>query len=84
MSGNRGNRGRKRPHSPCYCDTSITALNATEDSIRQLTIALSEEQRTVTTLRVERDEAQNKARISERDLMVLCKDHRRLQASFGR
>jgi hypothetical protein len=78
MSGNRGNRGRERPRSPCYCDTSITALNATEDSIRQLQTSLDEDQRTVTTLRAERDEAQNRARIWERDLMILREDHHRL------
>jgi hypothetical protein len=38
----------------------------------------------VTTLHVERDDSQNRARIWERDLMILRKDHRRLQASFGR
>jgi hypothetical protein len=38
----------------------------------------------VTTLRAERDEVQNRARIWERDLMILRKDHRRLQASFSR
>ena len=35
-------------------------------------------------LRAERDDVQNKARICEWDLMVLCKDHCCLQASFGR
>jgi hypothetical protein len=75
MSGNRGNRGRQRPRSPYYCDTTIIALNATEDSIRQLEAALEEEQRTVATLHRERDEAQNSARIWERDLLVLRKDH---------
>jgi hypothetical protein len=84
MSGNWGNQGRRRPHSPWYCDTSITVLNATEDSIRQMQTALDEDQRTVTTLCAKRDEAQNRARIWERDLMILYKDHRRLQASFNR
>jgi predicted nuclease with TOPRIM domain len=38
----------------------------------------------VTTLHGERDEAQNRARIWERDLVILHKDHRRLPASFSR
>jgi hypothetical protein len=63
MSGNRVDRGRRRPQSPCYCDTSITTLNAAKDTIRQLQAALDEEQRTMATLRWERDEAQNSARI---------------------
>jgi hypothetical protein len=84
MSGNRGNRGRRRPRSPCYCDTAITALNAAEDSIRQLEVALEEEQRMVATLCQERDEAQNNTRIYERDLLVLRGDHRLLQASHQR
>jgi hypothetical protein len=57
-----------------YCDTAITALNAIEDYIRQLQAALNEEQRTVTTLHQERDEAHDSARIWERDLLVLCRD----------
>jgi hypothetical protein len=35
-------------------------------------------------LRQERDDAQNNARIHERDLVVLRADHRRLQDNFGR
>jgi hypothetical protein len=84
MSGNRGNRGRRRPRSPCYCDTAIAALNAAKDSIWQLEAALEEEQRTVATLRRERDEAQNNTKIWERDLLVLRGDHRLLQASYQR
>jgi hypothetical protein len=84
MSGNRRNRGRRRACSPYYYDTSITTMNAAKDSIRKMQAALDEEWRTVTTLHGERDEAQNRARIWERDLMILCKDHRRLQASFSR
>jgi hypothetical protein len=38
----------------------------------------------VTTLCAERDDTQKRARIWERDLMILHKDHRRLHASFGR
>jgi FtsZ-binding cell division protein ZapB len=84
MSGNRGNRGRRRPRSPCYCDTSVAALNVAEDTIRQLQTALEEEQRMSAALRQERDDAQNNARIHERDLVVLRADHRRLQDNFGR
>jgi hypothetical protein len=78
MSWNRGNRGRQRPRSPCYSDTAITALNAAEDSIRQLEAALEEEQRTVATLHQEKDEAQNSARIWKWDLLVLRGYHRLL------
>jgi FtsZ-binding cell division protein ZapB len=84
MSRNRGNQGRRRARSPCYCDNSITTLNAAEDTIRQLQAAVDEEQRTVTTLRRERDEAQSSTRIWERDLLVLQGDHRRLQDLFSR
>jgi hypothetical protein len=71
MSGSRGNWGRRRPHSPCYCDTLITALNATEDTIRQLQAALDKEQRTILTLCWENDEAQNSVRIWECDILTL-------------
>jgi FtsZ-binding cell division protein ZapB len=84
MSGNRGNRGRRRPQSPCYCDTSITPLNAAEDTIRQLQTTLDEEQKMVAVLRQETDEAQNSTRIWERDSLVLQDDHRRLQDNFSR
>jgi hypothetical protein len=42
ISGNPGNRGRRRPRSPCYCDTSIIALNSTKDTIWQLQATLYE------------------------------------------
>jgi hypothetical protein len=85
MSGNRGgNWGRWRPCSPYYCNTSVAALNVAEDTIRQMQAALDKEQRINNALRRERDEAQNNARIWERDLSVLRVDHRRLQASFSR
>jgi hypothetical protein len=82
MSGNQGNWGRRRLCSPCYYDTSITALNTVGDSIRQLQAILDEEQRTMTTLRGERNEVQNRAKIWEQDSMVLRADHCRLQDSF--
>jgi hypothetical protein len=81
---NRGNRGRWRPRSPSYCETSVVALNAAEDSIRQLQAALDEEQRTSATLHHERDDAQNSVRIWERDLLVLRGDHCKLQDNFGK
>jgi hypothetical protein len=56
MSGNRGNWVRWRPRSPCYCDTSIIVLNVAEDTIKQIQVALDEEQRAVNTLRRETDE----------------------------
>ena len=49
--------GKKRPRSPYYCKTLIVALNAVEDSIQQLQAALDKEQRTLTTLRREKDDA---------------------------
>jgi predicted nuclease with TOPRIM domain len=52
--------------------------------IRQMQAALDEEQRIVNTLHKERDEAQNSARIWERDLSVLHVDYHRLHASFNR
>jgi hypothetical protein len=61
MSRNQANWGRRRTRLPSYSDTSITELNAAEDTIQQLQAALNEEQRTVATLRRERDEAQNSA-----------------------
>jgi hypothetical protein len=38
----------------------------------------------VATLRREKDEVQKSARIWERDLLILCRDHCHLQASFNR
>jgi hypothetical protein len=35
--------GKMEPRSPCYCETSVAALNAAEDSIWQLQAALDEE-----------------------------------------
>jgi hypothetical protein len=34
MPGNRGNWGRQRVTSPCYCNTLIIELNTAKDSIR--------------------------------------------------
>ena len=47
-------------------------------------VALDEEQRTTTTLCVERDEVQNRAKIWEQDLMVPCVDYHHFQDSFNR
>jgi hypothetical protein len=60
------------------------AFNAAKDSIRQLQAVLEEEQRTVATLHQKRNEAQNNARIWEKDLLILRIDHHHLQASFSR
>jgi FtsZ-binding cell division protein ZapB len=84
MSRNRGNWGRLRPWSFCYCDTSISVSNVAVDTIWQLQAALDEEQTMMATLCQERDEAQNSSWIWERDLSILYGDHRHLQASLNR